>query len=65
MAYRCDGTDSANKLTKTKRNITGGVGFSLRGTIKTKRIINTGVRVSGGGGGSVRPATGQILPRGK
>jgi len=64
MAYRCDGCDSASKMPKYKRSATGAE-LNPAYLIKTARVINTGVRVSGGGGGSERPATGQILPRGK
>ena len=62
MAYKCDGSDAANKMPKYKRTKTGaGLNYSF--LIQTVRIINTGVRITGGGG-TVRPATGQILPRG-
>jgi hypothetical protein len=32
---------------------------------KLKRTINVGIRVSGSGTGSARPASGQMFPRGK
>lgn len=33
-------------------------------TVKVVRTVNVGIRVSGGGG-SARPTSGQIYPRGK
>jgi hypothetical protein len=65
MAYKADGCDASNKLPKYQRSITGA---ELVHTylLKITRTVNTGVRVSGSGSGSSeRPATGQILPRGK
>jgi hypothetical protein len=61
MAYRCDGNDSSNKMPKYVRT-KNGCETLIIGMIKTKRIINTGVRVSGSG--NARPLTGQLYPRG-
>jgi hypothetical protein len=63
MAYKVDGCDTANKLPKYQRGKDGSQNTATS-YIKITRIINTGFRVSGGGSGSVRPETGQILPRG-
>lgn len=62
MAYKCDGSDAAAKLPKVARTAMLAEADHLE-YMKIVRIINTGVRVTGGGG-TVRPATGQILPRG-
>lgn len=60
MAYKCDGNDSTNKLTSYARVKTGAeLNYSF--LIQTVRIVNVGVRVTGGG--AARPLTGQILPR--
>ena len=61
MAYKCDGSDGASKLPKIARTVMLSEA-DHREYVKIVRIINIGVRVSGGG--SVRPLTGQILPRG-
>ncbi len=60
MAYKCDGNDAANK---TPKYIRGKIGAELNYAflIQTVRIVNIGVRVTGGG--AARPLTGQILPR--
>ncbi|MFA5036903.1 MAG: hypothetical protein WC479_06980 [Candidatus Izemoplasmatales bacterium] len=63
MAYKVDGCDVASKLPKYQRGKVGSQ-HTAQSYIKIVRVINTGVRVSGGGSGSVRPETGQILPRG-
>ncbi len=62
MAYKCDGCDSATKLAKLKRSFTGAEA-NHTGYIKYVRTLKTDVRTATGGG-SVRPLTGQILPRG-
>jgi len=63
MAYKCDGADAAAKLPKFTRTVMLAEADHTE-YVKFVRIINTGVRVTGGGGGSARPAAGQILPRG-
>lgn len=64
MAYLVVGNDDSSKIVKYKRTVSGS---QLVNTtyIKFKRTIHTGEKIiTIGGGGSARPETGQILPRG-
>jgi hypothetical protein len=66
MAYAVVGNDAATKLVKYKRAMIGSEG-TVKSYIKFKRAVHTGEKIItvGGGTGSTRPETGQILPRGK
>jgi hypothetical protein len=56
---------SSSQIVKYKRSITGNEMLSSS-YMKYKRAVHTGEKVIViGGGGSERPATGQIFPRGK